>query len=338
MIAHEDKQKDFYDGILEKMVSQDHAYRKIKEAVDFETLVKPLEKLYSKNGTKGEPIERGFKCLLIQYWEDLSDRQLERYVRENMAMRWLCGYKLDETTPDHSYFGKLRKRIGLEELSKIFQSIVEQLKEAGYVGNIFHFVDASSLLSKVNLWEARDKAIKDRENKEKDEDGNKKMNNKNVSKYSSDKEAKFGCKGKKKFWFGYKRHVRVDMRNGIITKTVATSADIPDARAFVEEELCPDQGMVFLDKGYDSNSVSEEIEQNNCANATIQKINRKTKNKDLDRWRSGVRMPYENVFRNLRKTARYRGKPKVGFQITFEAIAYNLKRLIKIHEGGLVIA
>ena len=338
MIAHEDTQKDFYDGILEKMVCQDHAYRKIKKAVDFGTLVKPLEKLYSKNGTKGEPIERGFKCLLIQYWEDLSDRQLERYARENMAMRWFCGYKLDETTPDHSYFGKLRKRIGLKELSKLFNRIVKDLEEAGYVGNIFHFVDASSFFSKVNLWEARDRAIKDRENNEKDEAGNKKMNNKNVSKYSSDKEAKFGCKGKKKFWFGYKRHVRVDMRNGIITKTAATSADIPDAKAFVEEELCPDQGMVFLDKGYDSNSVSEEIEQNNCANATIQKINKKTKNKDLDRWRSGVRMPYENVFRNLRKTARYRGKPKVGFQITFEAIAYNLKRLIKIHEGGLVIA
>ena len=31
----------------------------------------------------------------------------------------------------------------------------------------------------------------------------------------------------------------------------------------------------------DSNSVSEEIEQNNCANATIQKINRQVKNKKL---------------------------------------------------------
>lgn len=338
MIAHEDKQKDFYDGILEKMVSKDHAYRKIKKSVDFEKLVKPLEKLYSKNGTKGEPIERGFKCLLIQYWEDISDRQLERYARENLAMKWLCGYKLDEPTPDHSYFGKLRKRIGLEELSSLFNGIVKDLEKAGYVGNIFHFVDASSLLSKVNLWEARDRAIKDMENNEKDDDGHKKMNNKNVSKYSSDKDAKFGCKGKKNFWFGYKRHVRVDMRKGMITKVKATPANVPDAEAFIEEELCPDGGMVFLDKGYDSNAVTEELLENNCAVATIQKINRKTKNKDLDRWRSSVRMPYENVFRNQSKTARYRSRVKVEFQVIFESIAYNLKRLIKIHEGGLVIA
>ena len=48
MIAHEDKQKDFNDGVLEETVSKEHSYRKIKEAVDFDSLLKPLEKLYSK--------------------------------------------------------------------------------------------------------------------------------------------------------------------------------------------------------------------------------------------------------------------------------------------------
>lgn len=338
MIAHEDNQKEFYDDILEKMITQEHAYRKIKEAVKFERLLVALEKLYSKYGSKGEPVERGFKCLLIQYWEDMSDRQLERYVRENMAMRWFCGYKLDEPTPDHSYFGKLRKRIGLKELSNIFNEIVKDLEKAGYVGNIFHFVDASSLLSKVNLWEARDKAIKDRENHERNDDGHKQMNNKNVSKYSSDKDARFGCKGKKNFWFGYKRHVRVDMRKGMITKAAVTPANVPDGQAFIEEELCPAQGMVFMDKGYDSDAVTENIIDKDCAVGTIQKNNRKTKNKDLDRWRSQVRMPYENVFRHQPKKARYRGQNKVEFQVMFESIAYNLKRLIKIHDFGLVIA
>jgi len=194
------------------------------------------------------------------------------------------------------------------------------------------------LFSKVNLWEARDKAIKDKDNNEKNEDGHKKMNNKNVSKYSSDKDAKFGCKGKKNFWFGYKRHVRVDMRKGMITKASATPANVPDAQAFIDEELCPEQGMVFMDKGYDNNAVREEIIKKECAVATIGKNNRKTKNKDLDRWRTRVRMPYENVFRTQSKTARYRGRSKVEFQVIFESIAYNLKRLIKIHGGGLVIA
>jgi len=219
-----------------------------------------LHEIYSDRGRKGIALESGFKCLLIQYWEDLSDRQLERYVRENMVMRWFCGYKLTERTPDHSFYGKLRKRIGVERLSELFNEILKKLEEQGYIGNIFHFVDASSLISKINIWTARDKAIRDKENKERDENGNKKLNNKNVSKYSSDKEAKFGCKGNKNFWFGYKRHNRVDMRQGIITKVEVTDASVPDSKAFVEKDLCPERGMVFMDKGYDTEAVYKKLE------------------------------------------------------------------------------
>ena len=69
------------------------------------------------------------------------------------------------------------------------------------MGNVFHFVDASKLLAKVNLWEARNKAIADKENDEKDDDGKPKMDNKNIKKYSSDKDARFGCKDKKTSFF-----------------------------------------------------------------------------------------------------------------------------------------
>lgn len=95
--------------------------------------------------------------------------------------------------------------------------------------------------------------------------------------------------------------------------------------------MCPNQGMVFLDKGYDADSVDEEIRKNNCADGTIRKKNRKFKNRDLDKWRSSVRMPYENVFKGQTKIARYRGLLKVRFQCYFEAIVYNFKRLIKVN-------
>ncbi len=330
MINHENNQIDFTDELLEKLILEQHPYRKIKKMINFHKLLKPLSTLYSRQGMPAEPIERGFKCLLIQYWENLSDRELERYVRENLPMRWFCGYKLDEGTPDHSYFGKLRKRIGVKQLSELFNQIIEGLETRGYVGNVFHFVDASSLMSRINLWEARDRALLDKENQERDETGKKKLNNKNASHYSSDPDARFGCKGKKNFWFGYKRHVRVDMRQGIITKVAVTSANVPDHRAFLTENLCPNQGMVFLDKGYDTDEVDISLNKNGCANAGIKKNNRSDKNKYLDQWRSRVRMPYENVFRYQSKYTRYRRKPWVDFQVIMEAIAYNIKRLVTI--------
>ena len=52
------------------------------------------------------------------------------------------------------------------------------------------------MISKVSLWEERDKAISDGEDK---------LNNKNLFKYTTDKDADYGCKGKDDYWYGYKR-------------------------------------------------------------------------------------------------------------------------------------
>lgn len=338
MLKLENGQRDLYHKLLERLVSAKHSYRKLKGLINFSELLKPVHALYADTGKPSQALESGFKALLLQYWEDLSDRQLERYVQENNAARWFCGYGLEEMTPDHSYFGKLRKRLGVEKLSVLFEDVNQALKKSGHLGNVFHFVDASSLLSKVNLWEARDRAMADQENEEKDDKGKPKMNNQNVGDYSSDSDARFGCKGKNKFWFGYKRHNRVDMKQGLITKVAVTSANVTDAQAFIEEKLCPEEGMVFLDKGYESETIAQEIRQRGCANAAILKNNRKQKNRDLDRWRSSVRMPFEGVFSKQTKHCRYRTKPKVLFQAIMEAITHNLKRLIQIDSEPLALS
>jgi len=51
------------------------------------------------------------------------------------------------------------------------------------------------------------------------------MNNENISRVAADKEARFGCKGKNKYWFGYKEHVSVDMQSGMINKITLTKAN-----------------------------------------------------------------------------------------------------------------
>lgn len=339
MIRHEDQQIDFYDERLERLVSSKHVYRKLKGLINFAKLLKPLEVLYSEKGTPSQPMQSGFKALLLQYWEDLSDRQAERYMSENIVARWFCGYGLDDDTPDHSYFGKLRKRIGVEQLAKLFEQVNQMIQSSGHVGNVFQFIDASSLLSKISVWEARDKALGDKENDQRDDGDRPKMNNNNVRDYSPDPDARFGCKGKNKFWYGYKRHHRVDMRQGMITFVAVTSADVTDAQAFIDESLCPfNGGMIFLDKGYDCDAVDLHIAEKECANATIRKKNRKMKNRALDRWRSSVRMPYENTFSKMSKHTRYRSKQKVKFQALFEAMVHNFKRLIKIEASPLVVA
>jgi len=307
----------FEEQLLASVISPDHAYRKLNRLINFDVIAVSLEKTYSHLGQKGIPAVRGLKALLLQFWEDYSDRQMEAAVRENLAIRWFCGFSLTEKTPDHSYFGKFRRRIGTQHIADIFNSINERLKKEGLFGNIFYFIDASTIITKSALWEERDRAIKD---------GHDKLNNLIVKDYAADKEARWGAKSKKNIWFGYKRHTAVDMRYGLITKTTVTPANVLDYQ--VVEQICPKEGYLFMDKLYDTKDTDKKIRASGCSPGTIRKNNNPNKNYDLDRWRSGIRMPYESTFSKLSKRARYRGKTKVAFQNFGESIAYNLKKAI----------
>jgi len=114
-----------------------------------------------------------------------------------------------EKTPEYSLFSKVRDRIGPSLLSTIFGELKGQLKKSGYMSEVFTFVDATHLISKANLWKERDEAIKQKYDK---------LNNEVLPKVSHDKQARIGCKGKDKFWYGFKKHVSVDMQSGLIKK------------------------------------------------------------------------------------------------------------------------
>jgi transposase, IS5 family len=307
----------FEEQLINSVVSLDHAYRKMNRLINFEKIALMLQETYSNLGQKGIPAVRGLKALLLQFWEDYSDRQMEAAVRENLAIRWFVGFSLTEQTPDHSYFGKFRKRIGTQHLADIFNSVNESLRKEGLFGNIFHFIDASTIITKSALWEERDRAIKD---------GHDKLNNLVIKDYAADKQARWGAKSKKNIWFGYKRHTAVDMRYGLITKTTVTPANVLDYQ--VVEQICPKEGYVFMDKLYDTKDTDKKIRASGCSPGTIKKNNNPNKNYDLDRWRSAMRMPYESTFSKLPKRARYKGLTKVAFQNFGESMVYNLKKAI----------
>ncbi len=256
---------------------------------------------------------------------DLSDRQLEQELRFNIAYKWFCGFTAFEQTPDHSYFGRFRKRVGTQRIGKIFKAIVNKAKEKHLVRGVFHFADATAIVTKNTTWAERDKAIKE---------GEEALNNSNVKKYSADRQARFGCKGKSKFWFGYKGHVGVDMGSGLIETAALTPANVPDQAGF--KSICPREGqMVFGDKAYCLKPAQIAMAIRGAVSGAILKHNMIGKNKDLDSWRSSVRAPFEGVFSKFEKRTRYRGRAKVQFQFFMDAIVHNVKRLVAIHSPPL---
>ena len=75
------------EEIMDKMVRADHAFRQLNQIINFEDLISPYRDLYSDSGAAGIDVIKGFKSLLVQFWEDYSDRQMEKVLEENVAVK-----------------------------------------------------------------------------------------------------------------------------------------------------------------------------------------------------------------------------------------------------------
>jgi IS5 family transposase len=228
---------------------------------------------------------------------------------------------LSEPTPDHSVFSRMRKKIGAKLLSKIFAVFRDQLRQAVYMSEVFTFVDATHLISKANLWEARDEARKQKFEK---------LNNKVLPKVAGDKQARIGCKGGNKFWYGFKKHASVDMQSGMINKFAITRASVIDSKAMVH--VTPNQGSVYGDKGYCDKHAKRASAKKNLHLAAVKKNNMIGKNKDLDRCYTKMRASYERVFSKTSHRVRYLGIERNQFTAFMEAIAHNFKRMVVLNE------
>ena len=85
---------------LDQLVSSKHQYRKFKDLFDFTAASEELKIVESPANYKGYGVLRLFKCLLLQFMEDLSDRELERYLSDSNAAKWFCDF--DHTTRQFS--------------------------------------------------------------------------------------------------------------------------------------------------------------------------------------------------------------------------------------------
>jgi len=302
---------------VECLVPEKHPYRKLKESLDFKRLTKSVEIEESEVGATGYTIARLIMCLILQFMENLSDRHFERFMAENLAGKWFCEFGLSEKTPDFTTICKFRKRLGLEEIERLFNAVKQQLKEKGYMGEVFTFVDATALISKLQMWEEKDQALSD---------GYEKFNNEVIEKYAKDKDVRIGAKSKSKFWFGFKKFSSVDMQSGMINNVKVTKANVTDDNHEAIKSVLPSQGAVAGDKGLVG--AIPVIEKAGCHSMIILKNNMKEKDKGKDKFISKLRAPYERVFSKQEKRVRYKGTQKNQAAEYLYAIGFNLRRLL----------
>ena len=114
-----------------------HRYRYFKQVLTDQFIAHQLGGLSKVPGRTGYGIERLFNCLLLQFMEDLSDRECELFLQENVEAKWFCGLGLSESVPDHTVLCRVRKRIGTKQLSRLFLAMRDELSRHGLVSEVY---------------------------------------------------------------------------------------------------------------------------------------------------------------------------------------------------------
>ena len=136
---------------VEQLVPENHAYRKLKKLLDFILITRSVKFKESELGANGFGKQRLILCLILQFMEDLSDREFERFIAENTAGKWFCNFGLLEKTPDFTTICKFRNVIGTKQMSNLFAEVKRQLKSQNYCSEVFTFIDATALVSKLSV-------------------------------------------------------------------------------------------------------------------------------------------------------------------------------------------
>jgi transposase, IS5 family len=331
----------FMNYDLEKMVPMNHPLRTIKDRFPAREIAEKREEWKKCLGREGYGMEVGLKALFLQFWGDFSDREMEERLKYDLSFKWFCGFRMEDKTPDHTFFCRARKNLGETRIEELFHKITEDQMLRKIRKRVGAFVDASAIRRKVAEWKKRDaewekeqeeieEAIRQSTSEPEDKTEEKAPvnlgNQAAPGTYSGDKEARWGCKGGKKYWFGYKRHVSVDIASGLIEKVWVTPANVADAAAF--KLVCPTETKVFADRGYDTENVRRILREKQCEDGVMRLKNRKDFDKERNKELSKKRAPWEHVFSKMSRRTRYMGVKKTYLQALMEAIVHNMKRVV----------
>jgi transposase len=138
----------------ESLVPSEHLLRKIDAAVNFNKIYDMVEPLYCvDNGRPSVDPVVLFKMVLIQHLYGLSSlRRTAEEVSFNIAYRWFLGYRLQENTPHFSTISyNFRHRFTSETVDQIFNWILMEMVEAGYVAPGVVFVDGTHIKANANI-------------------------------------------------------------------------------------------------------------------------------------------------------------------------------------------
>lgn len=243
---------------LRDLVPEDHILRRVERVLDLSWLRDEVRELYcSDNGRPGIDPEVAVRLMLAGFFQGVvHDRKLLREAQVNIAIRWFCGFRLDEKLPDHSSLTRIRQRWGAERFKRIFQRTVELCVKQNLVSAETIHIDATLIRANASM-ESVSRAHADavlRENTDSDDDSDP-SGGKPVSR--TDPDAALSKSSKQQpAEPRYKQHTAVDDKAQIIVDVSVTSGDAPEEHELIgqieriERTLAVHVSQVTADRRY----------------------------------------------------------------------------------------
>ena len=123
-------QSFFGNYIYDQIVPQDHFLRLLNQIMEWDRFTPRLIELYRGEGEYRRPPfnpAQLLKMCLLAYFYNLSERQVEVHVNENMPAKYFVGLGLDKRAPDHSTLSRFRERLTRQGNLTIFEQISAEI-------------------------------------------------------------------------------------------------------------------------------------------------------------------------------------------------------------------
>lgn len=303
----------FADLMVTRKSSGTHKLERINKLLRWNRIAYRLKKVIHRSGlgpTGYEPVQL-FKALLLQNLYGLSDPQMEEMLYDRISFRDFCGFSLSDKIPDETTLCRFRSALQ-GKTDSFFKLVLDDLERQGVKLKSGTIVDATVVASSVCPPIGREVSNKDPE--------------------------AGWTKKSGKYIHGYKAHVACEKESGLITGIIATSADMHDGQV-LEQLLSGDEPSVMADKAYDSQKRRDLLKSHGIEPQIMYKAKRGQLQplwqKELNRVWARVRGRIEGIFGTMKEVmglrrCRYKGWDKHQVQFDFLAMAYNLKRAVKI--------
>jgi IS5 family transposase len=336
----------FFDDylLIEKLGKLGNPLEKLDRYIDwriFETAFNQPSVIKSVNEKKGgRPAYSRlmlFKALLLQSLYNLSDEQLEYQILDRVSFKSFLGLKKSDRVPDSRTYWAFREQlIASGSIETLFSTFNAQLDSFGVFANEGKMVDASFVEApKQRNTREENKQIKEGKVPSEWETTPHKLAQK-------DTDARWTKKNNVSF-YGYKNHVKVDVKTKLIRKYTVTDASVHDSQVIGQLLDTTDQGQEFSADSAYTGKVAEEIY---AEKKVVPRVNEKGyKNRPLteeqkksNREKSKVRARVEHIFgfvensmngSILRTIGIARAKAKIGMM----NIVYNICRCVQLKKS-----